>query len=48
MDFVTITDHDTIDGAMEIAGRPGTFVSEELTAQPPRSTASRCGCGAAR
>ena len=48
MDFVTITDHVTIDGAMEIADRPGTFVSEELTAQPPRSTASRCGCGAAR
>jgi glycosyltransferase involved in cell wall biosynthesis/predicted metal-dependent phosphoesterase TrpH len=33
MDFVTITDHDTIDGALEIADRPDTFVSEELTAQ---------------
>jgi glycosyltransferase involved in cell wall biosynthesis/predicted metal-dependent phosphoesterase TrpH len=32
MDFVTITDHDTIDGALEIAGRPDTFISEELTA----------------
>jgi glycosyltransferase involved in cell wall biosynthesis/predicted metal-dependent phosphoesterase TrpH len=32
MDFVTITDHDTIDGAMQIADRPDTFVSEELTA----------------
>ena len=32
MDFVTITDHDTIDGALEIADRPDTFVSEELTA----------------
>ncbi len=32
MDFVTITDHDTIDGAMEIADRPDVFVSEELTA----------------
>jgi glycosyltransferase involved in cell wall biosynthesis/predicted metal-dependent phosphoesterase TrpH len=31
MDFVTITDHDTIDGAMQIADRPGMFVSEELT-----------------
>src|SRR6266511_3650693 len=31
MDFVTITDHDTIDGALELAGRPDTFVSEELT-----------------
>ncbi len=32
MDFVTITDHDTIDGVMEIADRPDVFVSEELTA----------------
>ncbi|HEY2536136.1 MAG TPA: glycosyltransferase [Solirubrobacteraceae bacterium] len=32
MDFVTITDHDTIDGAMRIADRPDVFVSEELTA----------------
>jgi glycosyltransferase involved in cell wall biosynthesis/predicted metal-dependent phosphoesterase TrpH len=32
MDFVTITDHDTIDGCMELAGRPDVFVSEELTA----------------
>lgn len=32
MDFVTITDHDTIAGAMEIADRPDVFVSEELTA----------------
>ncbi len=31
MDFVTITDHDTIDGAMQIADRPDVFVSEELT-----------------
>jgi glycosyltransferase involved in cell wall biosynthesis/predicted metal-dependent phosphoesterase TrpH len=31
MDFVTITDHDTIDGVLEIAGRPDVFVSEELT-----------------
>ena len=35
MDFVTITDHDTIDGALEIAHLPGTFVSEELTASFP-------------
>src|SRR3954452_20501260 len=33
MDFVTITDHDTIDGALELAGRSDTFVSEELTAR---------------
>jgi glycosyltransferase involved in cell wall biosynthesis/predicted metal-dependent phosphoesterase TrpH len=32
MDFVTITDHDTISGVLEIAGRPDVFVSEELTA----------------
>jgi glycosyltransferase involved in cell wall biosynthesis/predicted metal-dependent phosphoesterase TrpH len=33
MDFVTITDHDTIDGALEIAARyDDAFVSEELTA----------------
>src|SRR5437588_5072296 len=33
MDFVTITDHDTIAGAREIAERYGdAFVSEELTA----------------
>ena len=31
MDFVTITDHDTIDGVLAIAGRPDVFVSEELT-----------------
>jgi glycosyltransferase involved in cell wall biosynthesis/predicted metal-dependent phosphoesterase TrpH len=33
MDFVTITDHDTIDGALELEGLPDTFVSEELTAR---------------
>src|SRR6185436_14023623 len=32
MDFVTITDHDTIAGVMTIADRPDVFVSEELTA----------------
>ena len=32
MDFVTITDHDTIAGVLEIAGDPSVFVSEELTA----------------
>ncbi len=33
MDFVTITDHDTIEGALELEGLPDTFVSEELTAR---------------
>jgi glycosyltransferase involved in cell wall biosynthesis/predicted metal-dependent phosphoesterase TrpH len=32
MDFVTITDHDTIAGALELADRDDTFISEELTA----------------
>ena len=34
MDFVTITDHDTIDGALELqrAGYDDVFLSEELTA----------------
>ena len=41
MDFVTITDHDTIDGALEIADLPDTFISEELTAQLPRRAAGR-------
>jgi len=31
MDFVTITDHDTIAGALEIADDPRVFLSEELT-----------------
>ena len=31
MDFVTITDHDTIDGCLELADREDVFVSEELT-----------------
>lgn len=35
MDFVTITDHDTIDGALQIAHLPGAFVSVELTAAFP-------------
>jgi glycosyltransferase involved in cell wall biosynthesis/predicted metal-dependent phosphoesterase TrpH len=33
MDFITITDHDTIDGCLELADRPDCFVSEELTAR---------------
>jgi glycosyltransferase involved in cell wall biosynthesis/predicted metal-dependent phosphoesterase TrpH len=32
MQFVTITDHDTIDGVLAIADRPDVFVSVELTA----------------
>ncbi len=32
MDFVTLTDHDTIAGALELGHLPDTFISEELTA----------------
>lgn len=31
MDMVTITDHDTVTGALEIAHLPGAFVSEEIS-----------------
>ena len=33
MDFVTITDHDTIAGVLTLVDRPDVFVSEELTAR---------------
>lgn len=35
MDFVTLTDHDTIDGCLTLIDRPGTFLSEEITAVFP-------------
>jgi len=35
LDFVTISDHDTIDGALEIAHLPGAFVSCEVTTEFP-------------
>jgi len=35
MDFVTLTDHDTIDGCLEIAHLPGVIVGEEITAYFP-------------
>src|ERR1700674_1380073 len=35
MDFVTITDHDTIDGNLEIATLDHTFISEEVTTYFP-------------
>ncbi|MFH1912914.1 MAG: glycosyltransferase [Pseudomonadota bacterium] len=35
MDLVTITDHNTIRGSLEIAGLPGAFVSEEITTYFP-------------
>lgn len=35
MDFVTITDHNRIDGCLEIADLPDTFISEEVTTYFP-------------
>ncbi|MGD9042958.1 MAG: glycosyltransferase [Desulfobacterales bacterium] len=35
MSLVTITDHNRIDGALEIAYLPGTFISEEVTSYFP-------------
>jgi glycosyltransferase involved in cell wall biosynthesis len=35
MDYVTLTDHDRIDGCLELADRPDTFISEEITATFP-------------
>src|SRR6185369_14313285 len=35
MDFVTISDHDTIAGALEIRHLPGTFLSSEVTVEFP-------------
>ena len=36
MDFVTITDHDTIDGNLRIAELANTFISEEVTTYFPQ------------
>ena len=35
MDFVTITDHDSIDGCLEIGDLPQTFIGEQLTCYFP-------------
>lgn len=37
MDFVTITDHNAISGALEIAHLPQTFISSEITAHFPEN-----------
>ena len=39
MDLVTLTDHNRIDGCLEIADLPGVFISEEVTTYFP---ADRC------
>src|SRR6266403_228642 len=36
MDFVTITDHDTIDGCLAIRDLPNTFISEQVTTYFPQ------------
>ena len=43
MDYVTITDHNSISGALEIADRPGTFLSSEVTTYFP-DTGSKIHC----
>jgi glycosyltransferase involved in cell wall biosynthesis len=35
MDFVTITDHDSIEGCLAIADQPNTFISEQVTTYFP-------------
>jgi glycosyltransferase involved in cell wall biosynthesis/predicted metal-dependent phosphoesterase TrpH len=35
MDFITITDHNTLNGALEIAHLPNAFISEEVTTYFP-------------
>jgi glycosyltransferase involved in cell wall biosynthesis/predicted metal-dependent phosphoesterase TrpH len=37
MSLVTITDHDTIDGCLEIAHLPGVFLSEEISGRFPEN-----------
>jgi hypothetical protein len=39
MDFVTFTDHNRIDGCLEIAGLPGAFTSVQLSARFPEDRA---------
>jgi glycosyltransferase involved in cell wall biosynthesis len=38
MDFVTITDHDCIDGCLAIADKPQTFISEQVSTYFPQDT----------
>jgi predicted metal-dependent phosphoesterase TrpH len=46
MDLVTLTDHDSIAGAQEIAHRPEVFVSEEVTVLLPPSSSRGLDRGA--
>ena len=45
MDFVTITDHNTLSGSLAIAHLPGTFLSCELDTLVPRGRAARARGG---
>src|SRR5215471_6986076 len=36
MDYITITDHDSIDGCLEIAHLPRTFISQQVTTYFPQ------------
>src|SRR5712692_6929977 len=36
MDYVTITDHDTIEGCLRISGLPQSFISEQVTSNFPQ------------
>ncbi|MFZ3374379.1 MAG: glycosyltransferase, partial [Chthoniobacterales bacterium] len=38
MDFVTITDHDTIEGCIQIVHLPQSFISEQITTYFPQDT----------
>jgi predicted metal-dependent phosphoesterase TrpH len=43
MTLVTITDHNTLEGALRIADRPNTFLSEEVTTRFPEDDVP-CTC----
>ncbi len=43
MDLVTVTDHDSIDAAESLRGRPGFFLSEEATCRMPSGTTMHLG-----
>lgn len=43
MDLVTLTDHDSIDGAEALRGHPDFFLSEELTVTMPSGAEAHIG-----
>ena len=40
MDFFTLTDHNAIEGCLEIADRPGVFISEQVSSAFPEDRAA--------